>query len=382
MRIILLFVYFLAITSPLQAQDLMPITTGAEQISSYLPALKGKNVGLVVNQTSRLGKCHLVDTLLGLGVHIEKVLAPEHGFRGKADAGEKILDQKDPVTGVPIISLYGKNYKPTSEQLSGLDILVFDIQDVGVRFYTYISTLKYVMEACAENNLQLIVLDRPNPNADYVDGPILDLKHKSIVGSMPIPIVYGLTIGELGLMINGEGWAGKKRCDLKVIKLENYTHSRSYTLPIKPSPNLPNTTSIRLYPSLGLFEGTHISMGRGTYTPFQMIGYPDPIFGDFTFIPKRIDGMSKYPPHKNKTCYGIDLRETADNSRFSLKYLIDFYKKAPNKVDFFNDYFEKLAGNSALREQIKSGLTEAEIRETWQAALSEFKTKRQQYLLY
>jgi uncharacterized protein YbbC (DUF1343 family) len=358
------------------------IITGSERLNSYLPLLLNKRVGLVVNHTSIVGNAHLVDTLLSLNIKVTKVFAPEHGFRGKADAGEKVNHETDPQTGLPIISLYGNNKKPTKGQLADLDILVFDIQDVGARFYTYISTMHYTMEACAENNKELIILDRPNPNGYYIDGPVLDPEFRSFVGMHPIPIVHGLTVGELAKMINGEKWLDSNRVvKITVITCENYSHKSKYSLPVKPSPNLPNDQAIKLYPSLCLFEGTIISMGRGTEYPFQVIGAPDKKFGEFIFTPKSILGMAKNPLYENQNCYGLDLRKEKIEG-FTLKYFIDFYKKAPDKEKFFNSFFNKLAGNSILKEQIRSGLSEEQIRESWKPELNLYKAMRKKYLLY
>lgn len=354
----------------------------AENLSSYLKLLKGKKIALVVNQTSTVGKTHLADTLLASGIQIIKIFSPEHGFRGKADAGEHVNNETDSKTGLPVISLYGRNKKPDREQLKDVDIIVFDIQDVGVRFYTYISTLHYVMEAAAENNKEVLILDRPNPNGFYIDGPVLDTSCASFVGMHPIPIVHGLTVGELAGMINGEKWlTGGKNCKLTVIKATSYTHKSHYSLPVKPSPNLPNDLSIRLYPSLCLFEGTNISVGRGTLFPFQAIGFPDTAFGRFTFTPKSIEGMAKNPPCENKLCYGVDFREK-EPVNFTLKYLIDFYRLYPDKKHYFNNFFEKLAGNKELRKQIEQGMTEAQIRKTWEKDLDNYRTMRKKYLLY
>ena len=331
-------------------------------MNEYLPRLYGKKVGLVVNHTSIVGNTHLADTLLSLNIEVSKVFAPEHGFRGSADAGEKVKDGVDSKTGIPIISLYGKNKKPTPEQLNGIEVVIFDIQDVGARFYTYISTMHYVMEACAENNIPVIVLDRPNPNGMYVDGPVLDTSVSSFVGLHPIPIVHGLTVGELANMINGEKWLKNGiKCDLTIIKNQGYTHESSYSLPVKPSPNLPNDLSISLYPSLCLFEGTTISVGRGTYEPFQQIGHPDLMDMPHEFIPRRIDGMSKYPPHENEICRGLKFDDKPFSSGFTLKYLIDFYNQFENKDGYFNDFFTKLAGSKVLAQQIKDGKSEKQI---------------------
>lgn len=362
------------------ARDILP---GALSMDEYLPDLEGKKVALVVNHTSRLGRQHLVDTLLSRGVQVKKVFAPEHGFRGNADAGETVVNSRDKKSGLPIISLYGKNKKPKPDQLRDVDLVIFDIQDVGARFYTYISTMHLVMEACAEQEKTLLVLDRPNPNGSYVDGPIREEKFKSFVGMHPIPIVHGLTVGELALMINGEKWlANGRNCPLKVIQNKNYTHQDPYALPVKPSPNLPNDLSISLYPSLCLFEGTAISVGRGTEFPFQVLGAPQKDLGEFQFRPRSIEGMSKNPKYKDQLCYGLDFRGQPSEYGFSLKHLLIFYQKYQNKAGFFNAYFDTLVGTSRLKEQIKAGLTEAQIRDTWKADLDAFKKMREKYLLY
>lgn len=370
-------------TIPILNSNSNELKVGAERLGKYLSLLEGKRVGLVVNQTSIIHQTHLVDTLLALGVTIQKVFAPEHGFRGQADAGETVSDGIDNATGLPIVSLYGNNKKPTAYQLQDLDIVIFDIQDVGARFYTYITTMHYVMEACAENQKVMLILDRPNPNGDYVDGPMLDMALQSFVGYHPIPIVHGLTVGELAKMIVGENWmATSQSLDLTIIPIENYTHQTPYSLPIKPSPNLPNDLSIRLYPSLCLFEGTAISVGRGTYFPFQVIGYPDASFGDFSFTPKSISGMSKYPKHENQTCYGIDFREKEEIPTFNLSFIIDYYQKFSNKNEFFNNYFDTLVGTFELKQQIQTGWTEEQIRASWQEDLESYHLMRAQYLLY
>lgn len=361
------------------------LQVGASRTVDYLPFLDGKRVALVVNQTSVIGNTHLLDSLLSLRVNITKVFAPEHGFRGVEDAGESVASSIDKKSGIHIISLYGKKLKPTSEDLSDVDVILFDIQDVGVRFYTYISTMKYLMEACALNHKQLIVLDRPNPNGDYIDGPVLEKGFTSFVGVVPIPIVYGMSIGELATMMNGEGWLEEGvKCNLRVIEMRHYNRSAHYSLSIKPSPNLPNDRSIRLYPSLCFFEGTSISVGRGTAFPFQVIGYPDTVFGKFSFTPKSIVGMSKNPLQENKLCYGIDLHESLDNDTFTLKYLLDFYRKFPNKQLFFSNerFFNLLAGNDLLIKQIRNNSSESEIRMSWQSDLIKYKTIRVKYLLY
>jgi uncharacterized protein YbbC (DUF1343 family) len=360
------------------------IVTGAEQIDQLMPLLQNKAVALMVNQTSVIGQRHLVDSLLRLKVNIKKILAVEHGFRGKADAGENVNDAIDASTGLAVISIYGtkEKQKPSAEQLADVDIVIFDIQDVGVRFFTYISSMQYLMEACAENNKKVIVLDRPNPNGAYVDGPVLNPELKSFVGMNPIPILHGMTVGEMAQMINGEGWlAGGKKCDLHVLAMKNYDHKKKYSLLIKPSPNLPNDHAIALYPSTCLFEGTVISVGRGTKTPFEILGNPSLKNQPFQFKPESIDGMAKNPPFENKICYGVDLR-TQTIEGLSLAYLIKMYRAYPDKEKFFIPYFDKLAGNKILKEQIKQGLSQEDIKDTWRKELSQFKAKRKKYLLY
>ena len=320
------------------------------------------------------------------GIHVKKVFAPEHGFRGTADAGEEVKDSRDLKTGVPIVSIYGKNKKPTAEQLSGLDVIVFDIQDVGARFYTYISTMHYVMEACAENGVEFIVLDRPNPN-DFVDGPVRQKGFESFVGVDPIPLLHGLTVGELAWMINSEGWlkSSPDSCKLHIVKMENWQHGDPYWLPVKPSPNLPNDQSIRLYPSLCFFEATNISIGRGTYYPFQVIGFPDRKYGDFAFTPVSLPGFDTNPLQKDKECYGVDLREYPFEGGLTLHFFLDFYNKAGNEQAFFfsrPQWFDLLAGTKELRYQIVRGLSEQEIRDSWQPELDKYKEMRKKYLLY
>ncbi|HPW62609.1 MAG TPA: DUF1343 domain-containing protein [Cyclobacteriaceae bacterium] len=359
------------------------LVLGAEQMDLLLPKLKDKNIGLVVNNTALVGKTHLADTLIAHGVQLKKIFGPEHGFRGDAADGEHVTDAVDAKTGVPVVSLYGKNSKPTAEQLQGLDIIIFDIQDVGARFYTYISTMTYLMEACAENGKKLIILDRPNPNGSYVDGPILQPKLKSFVGMHPMPITHGMTVGELALLLNGEGWLeGQKKCEVEIIKMKNWKHDDDYSLPVRPSPNLPNDQAVRLYPSLCLFEGTVISVGRGTPMPFQILGNPELKEMTFTFTPVPIKGVSIEPPLKGKLCYGLDLRSVTPARKVDLHYLLILYQKYPDKEKFFTAYFDKLAGTTQLKQQIKDGLTEAQIRASWQPGLDEFKTKRSKYLLY
>ena len=366
------------LTFTINAQD---IKLGAERTKSYIPLISENNIAVVGNQTSMINNTHLVDTLLSLGIEIRKVFAPEHGFRGESDAGAEIKDTIDMKTGIPIISIYGKNKKPNSEQLEGINTILFDIQDVGARFYTYISTLHYIMESAAENNINVIVLDRPNPNGHYIDGPIRKDGFASFVGMHPIPIVHGMTIGEYAKMIIGEKWISK-RCDLTVIKMENYNHNISYDPPIKPSPNLPNSRAINLYPSLCLFEGTNVSVGRGTNYPFQHFGSPYLEQKKYSFIPKSREG-SRYPKHENKICFGTDLR-FQDNylTEINLNWLIDAYQQSYEKEKFFNSFFDKLAGSTTLRSQIISGYTAKEIKASWAKDLIEFKKTRSKYLLY
>lgn len=363
-----------------------PIILGAERLDLYLDSLKGKRIALVVNQTSMVGETHLVDTLLSLGIDIKKIFAPEHGFRGNIDRGKHVNSEIDEKTGLPIVAIFGSNRRPTKAKMQDVDLVIFDIQDVGARFYTYISSMHEVMEACVTSQKKFMVLDRPNPTGDYVAGPIRETAFKSFVGMHPIPIVHGLTVGELAKMINGEGWlTNGKKCDLTVVPVKNYDHTMLYSLPVKPSPNLPNDVSIRLYPSLCFFEGTNFSIGRGTEFPFQTVGYPDQKFGTFTFTPQDIEGVQTNPLQEGKLCYGIDLRnEPLEETKFTLKYLIDFYQKSEMGDEFFarSDFFNLLAGNATLQEQIKQGLSEAEITATWQADLNEYKKMREKYLLY
>jgi len=359
--------------------------TGAENFGSYLPLLKDKRIGIVTNQTGILSKeKHLVDFLIEQNINLQKIYAPEHGFRGTADAGELIVDGKDTKTNLPIISLYGNNKKPKPEQLEGIDILVFDLQDVGARFYTYISSLHYVMEACAENNIPLLVLDRPNPNGTIIDGPILEKEHTSFVGMHEIPVLHGMTIGEYAKMINGENWLKDSlQCELKVAPCLNYSHDMKYSLPVKPSPNLPNDQSINLYASLCFFEGTNVSLGRGTEKQFQIYGspfLPESEF-DFSFTPKPNFG-AKDPVHNGNLCFGEDLTEIRKVHRLELKWLLKAYENTADKTVFFTDFFTKLAGTKKLREQIEAGMTEKEIRKTWQEGLERFKEVRKKYLIY
>jgi uncharacterized protein YbbC (DUF1343 family) len=375
-----------------QQQPAKSITPGADQTALYINYLKDKNVAMVINQTSVIGK-RLVpsaDSLLALGLPIKKIFGPEHGFRGDASAGASVNDAIDTKTGLPVVSLYGnKHYKPTADDLKGINLMIFDIQDVGARFYTYISTLHYVMEACAENNIELLILDRPNPNGAIIDGPILESAFKSFVGMHPIPIAHGMTIAEYAQMINGEGWlANKAKCKLKIIKVANYKRTDAYVLPVNPSPNLNTNQSIILYPSVCLFEGTTLSLGRGTMLPFVQVGHPL-LKGkyQYSFTPVSIPGMSEKPPQKDQVCYGIDLRSYNTSSitnkgQINLTWLIDFYRNYPEKSRFFNAYFTKLAGTEVLQKQIETGKTEAQIRQTWAAGLAKFKTTRAKYLLY
>ncbi|WP_106792236.1 exo-beta-N-acetylmuramidase NamZ domain-containing protein [Aquimarina sp. Aq78] len=369
------------------------IVVGANLTDDYIPILENKKVAIVGNQTSVIFKdsttsqnyVHLVDSLLSRNIKIQKVFAPEHGFRGKADAGELVADSKDIKTGLPIFSLHGKNKKPSKEALSNIDIVVFDIQDVGVRFYTYISTLHYVMQACAENNIPILILDRPNPNAHYIDGPTLESEHSSFLGVHPIPLVHGMTIGEYAKMVNGEGWLGKDlTCEINIIPVKNYTHTASYSLPIRPSPNLPNDKAINLYPSLGFFEGTTINAGRGTETQFQIYGSPDLVIEkyDYAYIPRPNFG-SKYPKHRGEVCYGKDLRKNEALDSINLEWLINAYKHTKIKEKFFNTKsFTIHAGTKKLQQQIEQGLSFREIKNTWTEDLEKFKVKRAQYLIY
>ena len=362
------------------------VVVGAEQMASYLPQLKGKRVGLVINQTSRVGTAFLVDTLRARGVNVTAIFAPEHGFRGEEADGATIKDGRDARSGVAVRSVYGKTKKPTPEMLADVDVLVFDIQDVGARFYTFISTLHYVMEAAAEQNKTVLVLDRPNPNGDLVDGPILEPAHKSFVGMDPLPIAHGLTVGELATMLNGEKWlAGGRKCRLTVVPLaKGYTHATAYHLPVRPSPNLPTDHAVALYPSICLFEGTNISVGRGTATPFEVIGGPtQPATRPYSFTPQPNAG-SPSPPLKGQPCYGLNLSNAAtrDSGRLVLKHLLDFYQQSTDKAHFFGKYFEELSGTNALRQQIIAGKTEAEIRASWEPGLGKFRALRKKYLLY
>jgi uncharacterized protein YbbC (DUF1343 family) len=371
------------------AVENVPLKVGAERMASYLPKLEGKKVAIVANPTSKVGDVHLVDTLLARGVELERILSPEHGFRGDAEAGERVKDGKDPRTGLPVVSLYGSHKKPTEQDLRNIDIILFDLQDVGARFYTYISTLHYVMEAAAEQGKELIVLDRPNPNGFYVDGPVLDTAFHSFVGMHPIPIVHGMTIGEYARMIDGEGWLeGGMNCDLEVVECQGYEHSDRYELPVSPSPNLAQMSAIYLYPSLCLFEGTVVSVGRGTERPFTMIGHPDFEGGAHRFVPRSIPGKSTDPKHEGDTCRGFDLNKVGktrmkEEGELCLSWLIRMYDALKDKTDFFHEErFDRLAGTDSLRIMIQEGKSEEEIRSTWKKGLEEFRSTREEYLLY
>lgn len=387
--------FFLAFSHPAADNNKKTLVTGADQVAQYLPYLKGKRVGLLANNTSIIGNKSIADSLKALGVNIKMIFGPEHGFRGNASNGAHVGDEIDPATGIPVISLYGKKRKPSPEEMQQIDIMIFDIQDVGCRFYTYINKLADIMEACAESGKELLILDRPNPNG-YVDGPILDMKLKSGIGRFPIPIAHGMTIGEFAKMINGEGWLpGKQQCRIKIIPVKNYSHNMEYTLPVPPSPNLNTQQSILLYPSLCLFEGTIISQGRGTHMPFTVLGSPL-LKGSyqFSFTPVSIPGMSETPLHQDQTCYGLDLRQydmTAlrHNGRINIKWMIEMYRAYPVKNKFFDRSqskqmgdIDKLSGTTQFKQQIMAGKTETEIRKSWEPQLSAYKTMRKKYLLY
>ncbi len=386
--ILLATLYFVVFTSFSQIpiiKKYSSVTIGAQQFSSYLPKLKGKKVAIVTNQTGLINNTSIVDTLLSLKVKVKKIFGPEHGFRGTTEAGEKVNSNIDKRTGLPVISLYGANKKPNAKDLTGIDVVVYDIQDIGVRFYTYISTLCYVMEACAENKKELIVLDRPNPNGFYIDGPVLKEEFKGFLGLHQVPLVYGMTCGEYASMANSEGWLKNNvKCKLTVIKCLNYDRKATYELPVKPSPNIPNATAVLLYPSLGLFEGTVMSLGRGTKFPFQVIGHPNFPDTSFSFMPLPSE-LSKTPKYVNEKCFGYDLRKnpytTSHPGKIDLSWLITSYVKL-RKEDFFDRNFNYHAGNSELQEQIKKGVTEAEIRNSWKKDIEKFKFLRKKYLLY
>ena len=360
---------------------------GSYQIKLYRDMIEGKSIAVVANQTSMVGQTHLVDNLLSIGINIRVIFSPEHGFRNMADAGERIENGKDPQTGISLISLYGSHLKPTADDLAGIDVVIFDIQDVGARFYTYISTLHYILESCAENHVKCLVLDRPNPNGFYFDGNILDTAHSSFVGMHPVPIVHGMTVGEYAQMINGEGWLKNSvKCDLTVIKCRNYTHKTPYELPVKPSPNLPNQNSVYLYPSICFFEGTNLSLGRGTPFPFQVYGSPEFTDKGFSFTPESLPG-AKNPPLLGIKCYGKDLRDAIEKKlvprpELDLDWIIGAYNDFPQKDKFFTPYFDVLAGGPVLREQIQEGMSAKDIRVTWKEALTKFAKIREKYLLY
>jgi uncharacterized protein YbbC (DUF1343 family) len=395
-KLVLLSVFVLFISNGFTQRSKPGILTGADHTERYFPLLRGKKVALVANQTSQIAGIPLVDSLLHSGIRIVKVFGPEHGFRGNASAGVTVGDSHDPITGIPVISLYGKKSMPSREDLQDVDLVVFDIQDVGARFFTYIITLQRVMQSCADFHKPMLVLDRPNPNGYYVDGPVLEDSLRSGVGFQPIPIVHGMTMGELAMMINGEGWlVNKVKCNLHIVKLENYTHASVYVLPVPPSPNLNTQLAIQLYPSLCLFEGTVISIGRGTQRPFTMLGAPS-LNGRYTFSfkPLSIPGMSEHPLYEDSICFGLDLihsdfGDIRSKKQINLQWLFEFYKAYPDKKIFFDasqskqiGNFDKLAGTALLRKQIVEGASEQTIRGSWEPALSRFRIKRKKYLLY
>ncbi len=371
-----------------QQQESTNITPAAERMDVYLPSLEGKSLGVVANHTSLVKDVHLVDTLISRGMKVKKIFSPEHGFRGDRDAGEYVSTYTDERTGLSVISLYGKRKKPRPQDLEDLDVMIFDIQDVGVRFYTYISTLHYVMEACAKTGTKLIVFDRPNPNGFYIDGPVLKKKQQSFVGKHQIPIVHGMTIAELARMINNEGWLRDGvKCELDWIKCDNYTHDSLYKLPVKPSPNLPNMRSVYLYPSLGLFEGTIMNVGRGTNFPFQVYGHPDLKEGDFSYTPKSIEGASKSPKHEGEVCHGVDLRKipldsVLNNPGINLQWIKSAYNSFEHSEKFFLPFFNNLAGDPALQKLLEGEASISAIKESWQKDLDQFARKRKKYLLY
>ncbi len=371
----------------LQLVDYDQITPGAARMDSYLPLLENKTVAVVANQSSLVNNMHLVDTLLKLHINVQYIFCPEHGFRGTADAGQEVSDGRDPITGLPIISLYGSHRKPTAEDMAGIDVVLFDLQDVGTRFYTYISTMTYVMEACAENGKSVIILDRPNPNGYFVDGPVMEEKHSSFVGLHPVPVVYGMTIGEYASMVVGEQWINNSdNLTMEVIPLKGYNRNMIVKLPIAPSPNLPDWQAVYLYPSLCFFEGTIMSVGRGTDVPFQVYGHPDFFIGSFLFTPQSRKGALK-PKYMGQHCYGINLQGYADNFKrnkpeINLRWLIGSYEILGGQKDFFNSYMVKLAGTDSLQQQIEKGMNEKEIRHSWQPAIDKFMKIRQKYLMY
>lgn len=383
-RFCIIFIFILSVKSLMAT-----VIPGAYQFSKYVPSLKGLKVAIVANHTSMIGNVHLVDTLLAQDVKVKKIFAPEHGFRGNAANGEHINNSIDKKSGLPIVSLYGKQKKPSSKELKGIDAIIFDMQDVGVRYYTYLTTMHYIMEACAENNISLWILDRPNPNGHYIDGPVLDPKFtQSMVGLHPIPLVHGMTLGELAMMIKGEKWISKaNKLSLFVVPVKHYDHNTEYQLPIAPSPNLPTPASIILYPSLGLFEGTIMSMGRGTQWPFEVLGAPWFHEGKFQFTPNDIPGKAINPPYKGQLCKGLHLDNFAydylkDYQKIYLLWMLEMYKSYGSKPEFFNSFFDKLAGTPDLKKQIIEGKTEAEIRASWESELQQFKKIRRNYLIY
>lgn len=361
------------------------VECGADQIDKILASIKARRVALIINHTSVVGpeRVCLLDTLLARGVDVRCIFAPEHGFRGDADAGASVADGRDVKSGLPIVSLYGKNKRPTKEQLADIDMVIFDIQDVGARFYTYISTLFYAMQSCGKYGVDVMVLDRPNPN-DYVDGPMMQESQKSFVGALSIPLLHGLTVGELAQMICGEGWCDGATPALEVVPIKGWSHGESYSLPIKPSPNLPTDQAVALYPSLCLFEATEMSVGRGTNFPFEVVGYPDPKFGDFTFTPAPLKGSDMNPLQSGKLCYGLDLRAATAPRGLSLNYFIEMLTISKQGAKFISrpQFFDLLAGDKALREMITAGHTEAQIRTTWQTDLTKYRAMRRRYLLY
>lgn len=366
----------------------LKIKTGAEQTEKYIPFLQDKKVAVVANHSTVINGTHLVDSLLALGIDVKKIFSPEHGFRGIADAGELVDDDIDNKTGLQVVSLYGSSKKPLAKDLKNIDVVVFDLQDVGVRFYTYISTMHYVMEACAENKVEMVILDRPNPNGFYIDGPVLDSVYQSFVGMHPVPIVHGMTIAEFAQMINGEGWLKNGlKCNLSFIACDNYTHDSLYQISTPPSPNLQNMLAIYLYPSLGFFEGTALNVGRGTDFPFQVFGSPELQNAEFSYTPKSMNGSSKNPKHKNQKCYGVDLRnidikQLVALRKINLEWLIFGYQNSADKENFFNTFFYNISGTSTLNKQIEKGFSAAEIRESWEPGLEEFQKIREKYLIY
>ena len=387
MALLLAFVFSQAFSQTLRLIPKEQYVCGAQDTDNYLHLLEGKRVGVVANQTSLIGNTHLVDSLVSLGVNVKRIFTPEHGFRGAADAGAKVTDGKDSKTGIEIASLYGKTKKPTDAMLQDIDIMLFDLQDVGVRFYTYISTLSYVMEACAEHDIRVVVLDCPNPNGFYIDGPVLKPENTSFVGMHPVPVVYGMTIGEYGKMVNGEGWLKNGvHCELTVVGVPGYDRNAIYELPVKPSPNLPNWESVYLYPSLCLFEGTIVSVGRGTDKPFQIFGHPA-LRGDYSFTPQSMEGASK-PMFEGEKCRGLDLTEFAhdyanNTNQLHLDWLIDAYQQLTgNNYLFFKKYFDLLAGDNLLKQQIENGKSAEGIRASWKSDLKSFRSIREKYLIY